>query len=345
MRSFLNTTLRNIAWFKSAHESEILDMKPPFQRNPVWVTRQKSFLIDTILNGFPIPEIYMLEVVNETGNTKQIVVDGQQRIRTVLEFIEGEFSIDGKDSPDWGDLYFEDLTTEERKRIFEYNFVVRILPEMDDIELRSIFQRLNKNVVALNKQELRHATYWGPFIKQMNELSNKRQWPEFGVFSQNDVRRMLDVEFISELTVAIILGLQNKKANLEKCYSMYEEEYEHEDYVEEVFDTVLTEIRKTLPDLRTTRWRKKADFYTLFMFFVKKKENLPLSKSERAEVSTKIYDMGKEIDDYVKTSDEERMQEFNSNVRLYCQGIRATTDLTSRRRREEGLEKYLDWDE
>jgi hypothetical protein len=60
----------------------------------------------------------------------------------------------------------------DRKKIFEYNFVVRLLPEMPDDEVRIIFRRLNGNTMVLNAQELRHATYWGPFIKLMQELAD-----------------------------------------------------------------------------------------------------------------------------------------------------------------------------
>ena len=67
MSKFLNTTNRTIAWFKQAHDNDELVMKPPFQRNPVWTYPQKSYLIDSILNGFPIPEIYMQEFVDESG--------------------------------------------------------------------------------------------------------------------------------------------------------------------------------------------------------------------------------------------------------------------------------------
>ena len=161
---FLNTTTKNVLWFKQTHDKHELDMKPPFQRNPVWLTRQKSFLIDSILNGYPIPEIYMQETVTADGKSKHIVVDGQQRLRAVLEFLENKFSIDGKDSPSWADMSFDDLSDNDKKTIYGYNFVIRILPEMDDTQLRAIFQRLNRNVIALNKQELRQATYWGPFI-------------------------------------------------------------------------------------------------------------------------------------------------------------------------------------
>ena len=128
MNNFLNTTLKNVLWFKQAHDRRELDMKPPFQRNPVWVTRQKSFLVDSILNGYPIPEIYMQETVTAEGKSKHIVVDGQQRLRAVLEFIENKFSIDGKDSPSWADMSFEELPDSDKKTIYKYNFVIRVLP-------------------------------------------------------------------------------------------------------------------------------------------------------------------------------------------------------------------------
>ena len=69
MNNFLNTTLRNIAWFKQAAENNQLEMRPAFQRNTVWLIKEKSFLIDTILNGYPIPEIYMQENIDDEGVT------------------------------------------------------------------------------------------------------------------------------------------------------------------------------------------------------------------------------------------------------------------------------------
>ena len=87
MENYLNTTLRNISWFKSAHDRKELDIKPPFQRNPVWVTRQKSYLIDTILNKFPIPEIYMQETVDEKLQ-KTLETRIAQAFSTVSERLE-----------------------------------------------------------------------------------------------------------------------------------------------------------------------------------------------------------------------------------------------------------------
>lgn len=342
MRQYLNTTLRNVLWFKHAHDSGDLDMKPPFQRNPVWVDKQKSFLIDTILSGYPIPEIYMQESVTEEGSAKYIIVDGQQRLRSVLEFLEGGFSIDGKDSPTWADMVFDDLSGEDKKTFFQYDFVVRILPEMDDLQIRTIFQRLNRNVLALNTQELRQATYWGPFIQLMNKLTNLEAWKDIDVFTPNDVRRMLDAEFISELTIAYLNGPQNKKTNLDKYYEIYEKDFpsELQEDVKGIFSTTLNEIIKILPNVTKLRWSKKTDFYTLFLVVANHKSNLPLSREGRQMASERLIAFAVEIDQFMKTSESED-HVASKDTKDYCGGIRASTDLGSRKKRAEALENVL----
>jgi hypothetical protein len=338
--SFLNTTTKNIHWFKKTHDSGELQMNPPFQRNPVWLDRQKSFLIDTILSGLPIPEIYMQETVSEEGLAKYIVVDGQQRLRAVLEFLEGRFAIDEKDSPQWADMTFEDLSGAQKKHIYQYDFVVRQLPSMDDVQLRMVFQRLNRNVVALNSQELRQATYWGPFIELMNELSNVEFWSEFDIFSTNDIRRMLDIEYISELTIALLNGHQNKKAKLDQYYEVYEESFEHAGYVKNIFFKVLGELAQTLPNLSKTRWSKKTDFYTLFLFYSSHENSLPLTSEKRQIANGLLMQFAEELDSYVKSVDKQNV-EYSPLVIEYALGSRASTDLGSRKRRFECLEQLF----
>ncbi len=341
MKNFLNTTNRNVAWFKGAFDRGELDMKPPFQRNPVWVTRQKSFLIDSILNSYPIPEIYMQETVDDKGKVKYIIVDGQQRTRSVLEYIEGKFCIDAKESPDLADLYFEELSAEQKKMFFQYNFVIRVLPDVPDEELRAIFQRLNKNVVSLNKQELRQATYWGPFITSMNLISDKEYWGKIDIFTPNDIRRMLDVEFISELAIFALHGFQNKKDNLDKYYELYEEEFDREKEIIETFDTVNFEILKILPEISNTRWCKKADFYTLFGLFSKHVKEFPLAKEKREFTRTKLLEFSDEIDYFVRTDKGDEAVNYTEPTKEYGKGIRASTDIGSRKVRENGLNLKL----
>ena len=65
MSNIIQTTSRDISWFKQADELHQLQMKPPFQRNLVWTNKQKSFLIDSILNSYPVPELYMQDITKE----------------------------------------------------------------------------------------------------------------------------------------------------------------------------------------------------------------------------------------------------------------------------------------
>ena len=117
MHKYTDTTHRSIAWLKKANDQGQLEMKPPFQRNPVWSPKQKGALIETILLEYPVPEIYMQDVVDESGGETHIVVDGQQRIRAVLDYIAGEFEI-AEEGSRWEGLSFEDLSAEDKRKVF-----------------------------------------------------------------------------------------------------------------------------------------------------------------------------------------------------------------------------------
>lgn len=339
-QNFLNTTTHNVAWLHKRYIADELQLKAPFQRNPVWTTKQKSFLIDTILRGYPIPELYMQEFTDAEGNDLYVVVDGQQRIRACEEFVSGGYKINRDDSPEWADMKFDDLSEEDRKRIYNYSFVVRLLPDMAESELRSMFGRLNRNTVALKPQELRHATYWGEFITCMEKLSDDDVWGHFSVFSANDVRRMLDVEFISELAVGFLHGVQNKKDCLDDWYQAYEEVFEERAEVEALFRDVLGEMRACIRDFAATRWRKKSDFYTLFLVLAGFWRQLPLASDVRDKVGSELVQFGSDVDRFLRSPDENG--DVSDSVKRYSAAVeRAASDLGSRRRRRDELASLL----
>lgn len=337
MQRYLNTTHRSVVWFKKAFDAGDLVIKPPFQRNPVWSLRQKSSLIDTILLEYPIPELYMQEVTDGDGNQKHLLVDGQQRIRSVLAFLAGEFALEDE-SPSWANLAFEDLSPNDRKRVFEYSFVVRLLPEMPEDEVRAIFQRVNKNTTVLNAQELRHATYWGPFIKLMEEISDFEFWSSASLFSANDRRRMLDIEFISELAVAVLNGLQNKKKRLEEFYQQYETNFDQSESLRSIFINVLGEIGQSLPEIAKTRWSKKSDFYTLFVKLAKHAALLPLDAANRKNLGVLLSDFAARVDEAIG----EPEKPAPTDIADYVLNVsRAASDLGARQERERVLDKVL----
>ena len=225
--------------------------------------------------------------------------------------------------------------------MFSYKFVVRILPGSEE-DIRLIFARLNRNVEALNDQELRNATYSGPFIRTVQRMADEDPfWAESGIFSANDHRRMLDQEFISELLIAFLHGPQNKKDKLDTYYQAYEEYFEEGSRVEASFRSVTSELTALLPDLKFTRWRKKSDFYTLFLLLASKAGELPWPRDEREKVGRRLYAFGDEVDRLVRLDEGALLEAENPTVQYARAVSRAASDRANRIAREEALARFI----
>jgi len=135
-----------------------IDTNPDFQRPPVWSLSQKQLLIDTILRGYDIPKLYW----RKTGKSpeKYEVVDGQQRLRTIFEFHDGDFHL-AKDADDIDGvvvkrMHYDDLPEDLRLRFDNYDLDVIILSDTSEDEVREMFLRL-QNGTSLKAQEKRNA--------------------------------------------------------------------------------------------------------------------------------------------------------------------------------------------
>jgi hypothetical protein len=341
---FLHTTHRTVTWFRKAFQNSELELTPPFQRQAVWTPLQKSYLIDTILNGLPIPELYMQDLGDEQGGETHVLVDGQQRIRSVLDFTEGNLVLEGADvTRAWRGMVFEDLSPDQKKAVFNYRFVVRILPaDLREEDIRHIFARINKNTVALNDQEIRNATYWGPFIQSIQLMADDDPyWAECGVFSATDHRRMLDQEFISELAVAYLHGPQNKKDRLDTYYQLYEEQFEDREDLEQTFRKVTSELIRILPKLSGTRWRKKSDFYTLFLEMASRRDSIPADEAEVERIRNSLLEFGSQVDGLLKL-EERDWGEQDGRVISYARAVaRAASDRANRVGRASALSEFV----
>ena len=167
---------QTISWFRDRYHDASLVIQPTFQRNPVWAAKQKCYLIESILLKLPVPEIYIQQITTPNGDTTYAVVDGQQRLRTVLQFIghEGDpaelefndFALDKLEPGSvWKDKTFAELSDFERQAFYSYRFSIRFLDTANIDDVRDMFRRLNKFLTPLNSQELRNATYSGPFVR------------------------------------------------------------------------------------------------------------------------------------------------------------------------------------
>ena len=339
---YLNTSTQTLAWFRKRIQADEIELRPAFQREGVWTDRQKSYLIDTMLKGLPVPEMYLQENIDEAGNEKFIVVDGQQRLRACMQFIEGDLTLVGDELGNLAGLKIPDLEPEQRQALFAYTFVVRKLPPAGEEVLRDIFRRINKNTVTLNNQEIRHATYWGEFIKCAELIANHASWSGLGVFTPNDIRRMRHVEFVSEVIVARLYGDQDKKRNLEQAYTAFESRFEQRETIQNSLLDALQWFEMHFEGFSRTRWRKKSDFYSLWIVASKigyGSDRLPKGVLKQpGEIVDRLQRFGESVDAYLRHAGD-----TSDLARKYAKAVdRAASDIANRRARREALEELLE---
>lgn len=208
------------------------EMDPPYQRLSVWSQEKKAFFIDSILKNLPIPPVFLrLKIDDKTGKTRYEVIDGKQRLTSIVEFIEGFLATaDEADDPfhdeDLAGKYFSELEGEKlgqyKKLFWRYQIPVEYIDSSDPIVIDRIFDRLNRNGEPLTGQELRHSNYYNsPLLKLCYQLSKHQFWSDRLV--NTDKSRMEDVAFISELVFVLLekTELTATDDELDKYYAKY----------------------------------------------------------------------------------------------------------------------------
>jgi len=130
-----------------------------------------------------------------------------------------------------------------------------------------IFARLNTYSVPLNAQELRNGRYFGLFKQSVYELAHEHLefWRRHGIFSERSIARMLEVELTSELVIAQIEGMQDKKKSIEQIYQKFDDQYSDRKLNEQHFRGVIDAVNETFgSSLHQTEFSRVPLFYTLF---------------------------------------------------------------------------------
>lgn len=254
-----------ISWFRKLSTDGALDLSPAFQRRPVWSDAQASYLIDSILNELPIPEIFLRTKTTAAGDITVEVVDGQQRLRSIIRFFRNDLTLEGRDvSEGLRGRTWESLDPSLQERFWSFKLVVRELESASDAEVRDMFRRLNANQASLNAQELRHSQYKGEFIGLVERIADDSWWMSHRIVTPAQCRRMLDVEFVSELMVGLMAGPLDKKLGLEGFYSDYDEELPEQDRWEQLFRQT-RDLTATVVEENFAGWRSKTEYYSLFL--------------------------------------------------------------------------------
>lgn len=158
-----------------------IDPSPAYQRGPVWNTAKQQLLIDSILRGYDMPKVYLRKLLDSKYDHE--VIDGQQRLRALWAFLDGEYSI-GRASEDLpGDLVgmrFSDLPQNAQDTVGLFKVTIAEVRDASEIAVRELFLRLQEGV-SLNAAEKRNAMP-GPVRDFVHNLATTHPlFPSLGI--------------------------------------------------------------------------------------------------------------------------------------------------------------------
>lgn len=256
-----------------------LSLSPKFQRRGVWNPAARSFFIDSLLREMPVPPIYMRQMQSpEKDRVIREVVDGQQRISSVLDFMEGSYRLSKTLKGPWAGKTFSDLSGDEQDRVRTYSFSVEVFHGISDLEVLEIFSRLNTYSVSLNKQELRNGRYFGLFKQSVYALAHEHLefWRRHSIFTEQSIARMLEAEFVSEVFIAQLAGMQDKKKSIDSFYDKHDEKFQQQGTIEKRFREVVDDINESLDGvLKASVFRRPPILYSLFCVLLHRRHGLP----------------------------------------------------------------------
>ena len=218
-----------ISDFLDWHKEKRLILDPDFQRGSVWKPAAKTFLIDTILRQLPIPKVYLRTRINvETKKSVREVVDGQQRLRAILDFAADEFALSSR-AEEFSGMRYSDLNDEQKTTFLTYAIAVDQLVNATTEDVLEVFARLNSYTVSLNEPEKRHAKYQGDFKFAIRAASRRWGlfWKDYKVLSTHDRVRMLDDSLTAEMVGILLDGVKDGgQPKIDALYKKYDKAFD-----------------------------------------------------------------------------------------------------------------------
>lgn len=318
--SVTNPTIADV--YQLIEEGRLV-LRPDFQRKFVWTIEHQEAFIDTILNGLPFPEIYVCEgeIDVQKLRTTRFVIDGQQRLTTIRNFIEG------KDHAPARITSYQAMSNEQKQDFLSYQIVMRDLGKVDEDTTREIFRRINLTKFKLDDIEIHNAVYDGHFIQAAKTILDNVELEQYGVLRESEFTRMADLHFI----LLVMATLENRgyfaqDREVEPKVSGFNEDYPKKDYM----IALLIKTFATIRDINLpvdSMWFRKSNFFTLVIEIARNIDNLPKN----------IKDRLLELESQVMANKMNTDSEF---YRYYSYMYQATHGRAARVVRGEFFEKY-----
>ena len=193
-----------------------LDIRPPYQREFVYDDKKRNAVIHSINKEFPLNVMYW--AVRDDGNFE--IIDGQQRTISIAQYVEGDFSFQGR--------YFNNLQDDEKEIFLNYKLTVYFCSGTDSERLEW-FEIINIAGVKLSDQELRNAVYSGSWVSDAKRYFSKRGCVAYRIGNRYLSGKMIRQEYfetaikwISDGDVKEYMGKHQHDLDAKKLWNYFE---------------------------------------------------------------------------------------------------------------------------
>jgi hypothetical protein len=267
--------------------------RPEFQRRLVWSRDDKNLFLDTILRGFPFPEIYLADgdVDLETGGGTQLLVDGLQRVSTITQYFNGDSDLRLTIVPP-----YKDLPEDQKKAFLQYDVSVRDLGAIDRDTIIEVFKRINSTKYPLLDIEVNNALYMGSLKKFAETMVEGEFFRSRRIFTSADYKRMGDLRFGVLVVGTLLAGYFNRDDLFEELLDRYNDDFPKADRIAARLEVAMSFIDECGFDDKSRIWRK-ADLFTAIVELdralnLDEKQLEPLPVAERLVVFFHQVDAG-----------------------------------------------------
>jgi hypothetical protein len=261
--------------------------RPEFQRRLVWSREDKNHFLDSVIRGYPFPEIYFADgdVNLDTGEGTQLLVDGLQRVNTLIQYFDGDDSLKLTSIPAYRSLH-----EDEKKAFLQYDVAVRDLGAITKDEIIEVFKRLNATKYSLLDIEINNAVYAGALKSFCDRLAAHEFFRSHGVFNALDYKRMGDLRYVLGVVGTMIQGYFNRDDAFENLLDRYNDEFPAEAEILERLQDTFNFLEECAFESKSRAW-KKADLFSLLVELDQclHVNRVPLQPSKVLETLTAFY--------------------------------------------------------
>lgn len=228
--------------------SDKLNIRPPYQREFIYKDKQRNAVIDTVRKGFPLNVIYW----SVNADNQFEVMDGQQRTLSICQYVNSEYSIEHQ--------FFHNLTKEEREQILNYELMIYFCDGTEREKL-DWFKIINIAGEKLTDQELRNASYTGPWLMDAKQFFSKTNGPAADLGRPFMTGSPIRQDYL-EKTISWIIDEKNSPYKEIEDYMSVHQKDENANELKRYFKSVIDWAQMLFPVDRSER--KNVDWGLLY---------------------------------------------------------------------------------